>query len=103
MGHDVAVLAFPGISPFHLSVPTMVFGNLALERSPYRVRVFAVTPGAMPTSGGYDISVRHGLGILRTADTVVLPSWDLDREPPPSWSRRYERPTAEAPASSGCA
>ena len=82
MAHEVAVIAFPGISPFHLSVPTMVFGNVALEQSPYRVRVCAVTPGPMPTSAGYDISVRHGLGILRTADTVVLPSWDLDLEPP---------------------
>src|SRR4051795_12383992 len=82
MPHDVAVVAFPGISPFHLSVPTMVFANAALEQSPYRVRVCALTPGPMPTAGGYDISVRHGLGILRTADTVVLPSWDLDRQPP---------------------
>ena len=79
--HTVAVLAFPGISPFHLSVPTVVFGSVALDPSPYRVLVCAEVPGQLPTAGGYDISVRRGLSVLRTADTVVLPSWDVARVP----------------------
>lgn len=79
--HEIAVLAFPGISPFHLSVPSVVFGNAALDPLPYRVRVCAEVPGAMPTAGGYDITVRYGLSALRRADTVVLPSWDVTRQP----------------------
>jgi transcriptional regulator GlxA family with amidase domain len=81
MTHEIAVLAFPGITPFHLAVPSVVFASTALEQAPYRVRVCAETPGSMPTAAGYEITVRHGLSILRKADTVVLPSWDIDREP----------------------
>src|SRR3954454_24356298 len=75
--HEIAVVAFPGISPFHLSVPSAVFANKALAPAAYRVRVCAEQPGAMPTEAGYDIAVRHGLSALRKADTVVLPSWDV--------------------------
>jgi transcriptional regulator GlxA family with amidase domain len=84
MAHEIAVLAFPGISPFHLAVPSAVFASPALEASPYRVRVCAETPGPMPSSAGYDISVKHGLSVLRKADTIVLPSWDIEREPSPA-------------------
>ena len=83
MPHEVAVIAFPGISPFHLSAPSLVFGNAALQAhgSPYRVSVCAEQPGTMPTQAGYDISVLQGLEATTSADTVVMPSWDLDRTP----------------------
>lgn len=81
---EVAVIAFEGISPFHLSVPSLVFGNdeLRSEHEPYHVTVCAVRPGTLPTSGGYDIAVSAGLEVLETAHTVVLPSWDIDRPVP---------------------
>ena len=82
--HEIAVLAFPGISPFHLSVPSVVFGDAALGPAAYRVRVCAERPGSMPTSAGYDLTIRYGLSVLRRADTVVLPSWDVTREPSPT-------------------
>src|SRR4051794_31533374 len=81
MTHRVVVLAFPGISPFHLSVPSMVFANAAMEQAPYRVTVCAEVAGPMSTAGGYDIHVRHTLAAMRRADTVVLPSWDIGRQP----------------------
>ena len=83
--HDVAVLAFPGISPFHLSVPTLVFTAEVDGRAPgdYRVTVCAVRPGSLPTRAGYDLAVAHGLEAFATADTVVVPSWDPDLPVPP--------------------
>jgi transcriptional regulator GlxA family with amidase domain len=83
--HDVAVLAFPGISPFHLSVPTLVFTAEVDGRAPgdYRVTVCAVRPGSLPTRAGYDLAVGHGLEAFATADTVVVPSWDPDLAVPP--------------------
>jgi transcriptional regulator GlxA family with amidase domain len=83
--HDVAVLAFPGISPFHLSVPTLVFGAKVEDRAQpdYRVTVCAVRPGALPTRDGFDLDVAHGLEEFATADTVVVPSWDPDLAVPP--------------------
>ena len=52
--HEVAVVAFPGISPFHLAVPSTVFA--ARSRSAptprYRVTVCAEEPGALATDAG---------------------------------------------------
>ncbi|MEV0250725.1 helix-turn-helix domain-containing protein [Nocardia sp. NPDC050712] len=79
--HTVAVLAFDGISPFHLSVPTLVFGRIGAGRNngdpggPYEVEVCAEHPGTLRTPAGFDIQVRHGLEIFETADTIVIPSW----------------------------
>lgn len=85
MAHDVAVLAFPGIDPFHLSVPTLVFAAELDDHPPigYRTTVCAVEPGSLPTRGGFDLAVRHGLEAFAAADTVVVPSWDPDRPVPP--------------------
>lgn len=72
----VAVIAFDGISPFHLSVPSLVFGRVgAGGRAPYQVDVCAERPGMLCTPAGFDIDVRHGLDTLTRAETIVIPSW----------------------------
>jgi transcriptional regulator GlxA family with amidase domain len=76
--HEVAVLAFDGISPFHLSVPGLVFGGIGTSARPsarYRLRTCVERPGILRTPGDFDIVVRHGLTVIDTADTVVIPSW----------------------------
>jgi len=81
--HEVAVLAFPGISPFHLSVPSTVFA--ATSRSApavrYRVTVCARTAGRLTTDAGYDLVVDHGLEAMAAAETIVIPSWITSVEP----------------------
>ncbi|MGX1805132.1 GlxA family transcriptional regulator [Nocardia sp. NPDC055321] len=75
---SVAVLAFDRISPFHLSVPSLVFGRAGLStttESPYTVRVCAERPGILSTPAGFDIIAHHGLEAVADADTVVIPSW----------------------------
>lgn len=86
----VAVVAFDGISPFHLSVPCLVFGE---DRRPdgsprFRLSVCASEPGRLHTNAGFEVVTRRGLGALRTADVVVIPSWHDDGRPaPPSLLR----------------
>ncbi|MFD0362640.1 GlxA family transcriptional regulator [Nocardia sp. GCM10030253] len=76
--HSVAVLAFDNVSPFHLSVPTLVFGRVGVGgRAPYRVDVCAERPGALSTPAGFDINVEYGLEVFERADTVVIPSWPI--------------------------
>lgn len=73
----VAVLAFDGVIPFHLSVPTLVFGRVGVEGRPdYRVEVCAEHPGRLRTPAGFDIIVEHGLDAFERADLVVIPSWE---------------------------
>ena len=81
----VAVVAFDGISPFHLSVPCMVFGNdFSGEGVPhFKLRVCADKPGHLQTTAGFSIAVQHGLGVLAKAHTVVVPSWRDPMERPP--------------------
>ncbi|WP_328389033.1 GlxA family transcriptional regulator [Nocardia sp. NBC_00416] len=82
---SVAVIAFDGISPFHLSVPTLVFGRAGVGKAvdwPYDVRICAQTPGMLSTAAGFDISVPNGLEAVSGADIVIAPSWLRDAVPP---------------------
>ncbi|GAB3401839.1 helix-turn-helix domain-containing protein [Massilia agilis] len=81
----VAIAAFAGISPFHLSVPCLVFGEDRREDGIPRpdVLVCADTPGMLPTTAGFSIAVAHGLERLADAHTVIVPSWRDPLEPAP--------------------
>lgn len=80
----VAVVAFDRISPFHLSVPCVVFEDRsAMGLPPFRLRVCAAEPGPLRTDAGFRIQTRHGLAGLRGADIAIVPSWrDADERPP---------------------
>lgn len=73
----VAVVAFEGISPFHLSVPCIVFGEdyRAGGVPRFDVRVCACGTGMLATSAGFGIAAPHGLEALDAADIVIVPSW----------------------------
>ncbi|SEA18140.1 helix-turn-helix domain-containing protein [Variovorax sp. YR216] len=82
--HTVAVIAFDGISSFHLSVPGIVFGDplarLGVPR--YRLLVCGERPGLVSTMSGFDIDVPHDLSVLDEAGTVIVPAWrDPDERP----------------------
>lgn len=78
----IAIFAFPGISPFHLAVPSMVFGENREELGvpQFRTMICAEAPGLLPTSVGFHIDVQHGLSVMRQADIVIVPSWPEDDE-----------------------
>ncbi|MGJ0390072.1 GlxA family transcriptional regulator [Microbacterium sp. CGR1] len=73
----VPVIAVDGISPFHLSVPSLVWGgeSPAGEIEPWPIRVAALRAGTLRTSADFDIDVKHGLEAVRGADVVVVPWW----------------------------
>lgn len=75
--HRIAVLAFDGISPFHLSVPCLVFGEDRRELgvAGFDLRVCALETGPLRTSAGFTIDARHGLRAMRQADIVIVPTW----------------------------
>lgn len=79
----IAVLAFEGISAFHLSVPCLVFGEdrreLGLPR--LRLEVCAQERGPLRSSTGFGITPQAGLTALGQADIVIVPSWP-DSLPP---------------------
>ena len=79
----VAVVVFEGISPFHLSVPCIVFGDAQGGDSRFEVVVCAAEPGPLKTTAGFSLADLAPLAVLRKADVVIVPSWrDVDERPP---------------------
>ncbi|WP_328721860.1 helix-turn-helix domain-containing protein [Streptomyces sp. NBC_00247] len=74
--HRVVVLVRPVQSTFELGCAVEVFGT---ERSGlpqyYAFETCTETPGPVPTTAGYAISVSNGLSALQAADTVIIPGW----------------------------
>lgn len=81
----IAVVAFDGISPFHLAVPCVVFGDERPGSQTFELKVCAAETKPLQTTAGFAIAVEHGLSVLEQADLVIVPSW---REP-------GERPAAD--------
>ncbi|SEO14694.1 Transcriptional regulator GlxA family, contains an amidase domain and an AraC-type DNA-binding HTH domain [Duganella sp. CF517] len=79
----VAVIAYDGITPFHLSVPCLVFD--AGQDGGFDVRVCAADGTPLRTSAGFAIATDHDLRALDDADIVIMPSWHSDcRTAPPA-------------------
>ena len=79
----VAVVAFDGISPFHLAIPGVVFGEAPPTPNPFELVFCSAEPQPLTTSAGYRISGIAGLRALHRADVVVVPSWRNVNERPP--------------------
>jgi transcriptional regulator GlxA family with amidase domain len=82
--HTIAVLAYDGISPFHLSVPGIVFSDdlLKLSTPRYNLHVCAERIGPIRTLSGFNIDVRYDLSAVEQADTVIIPSWSAPDDIP---------------------
>jgi transcriptional regulator GlxA family with amidase domain len=80
---QVAVIAFDGMTPFHLSVPCLVFGSSLGARARFSLRVCGLDAAMLETSAGFGIRPDHGLDGLQGADIVVMPAWHDDCRPAP--------------------
>lgn len=86
MANDtIAVIAFNGISPFHLAVPCAVFGEDRRDAGvpQFKVLVCGFEKGALTTSAGFSLTGIIGMRKLETAGIVIVPSWRDPREMPP--------------------
>lgn len=81
--HVLAVLAFDQISPFHLAVPCVVFGDSHPGVPPVELLVCAAEAGPLRTTAGFSLMVQHGLEALERAQTIIVPSWRRPHESPP--------------------
>jgi transcriptional regulator GlxA family with amidase domain len=79
----IAVVVFDGISPFHLSVPCVVFGDAHPGMPPFDFKVCAAESGPINTTAGFSLELKHSLSALKTADTIIVPSWRDPAERPP--------------------
>ncbi|MEV4889457.1 helix-turn-helix domain-containing protein [Nonomuraea sp. NPDC055795] len=77
--HTVAVLAYDGMAPFELGCVVEIFGlpRPELDLPWYDLKVCAETGGPLRVVGGFTMRAEHGLDVLTSADTVIIPGTDL--------------------------
>lgn len=80
---SIAVVAFDGISPFHLSVPCAVFGEAHPGIPPFDFTVCSAEGASIGTTAGFSLLIDHDLTALEGADTIIVPSWRNPAERPP--------------------
>ena len=80
----VAIVAFQGISPFHLAVPSVVFAEGPNNKSLFDVSICSAEPQPLTCSLGYQLSGLKDLSPLQYANVIVIPSWRSPDEMPPS-------------------
>ena len=73
----VAVLAFNGVSLFHLSVPGVVLGTAqsAPDELQYEVSYCTETPGMVNCDQGIGLEVIQGLELMESSEVIVIPAW----------------------------
>lgn len=82
----IAIIAFDGIIPFHLSVPCLIFQGNARDPgvSAFDVTVCAADEGPLRTTAGFTIDAPGNFTAVDAADLVIMPSWHDDcRQSPP--------------------
>lgn len=74
---QVCIVAFEGVSLFHLSVPAMVLGG-AHEHAGgprYEISYCAAQPGTVRCDQGLTVEVPDGMVPMTRADIVIVPAW----------------------------
>lgn len=73
----VAILAFNGVSLFHLSVPGVVLNTAlsAADEPPYEINYCAEVPGVLNCDQGIGLTITHGLELMEVSDVIVIPAW----------------------------
>jgi len=78
----VAALTYDGVANFELAVLEEVFGFQRPELGDLYRFIVCAPAGPVRTSAGFTIDRPHSLRQLTKADTVIVPSWEPEHEPP---------------------
>ncbi len=79
----VAIVAVEGFSPFHYSVPCILFGETVAGEKRFDVTICAEKAGLLHSRDGFALHAREDFTAITRADIVVVPYWQhvLDRPP----------------------
>lgn len=79
----VAIVAVDGFSPFHYSVPCILFGDSVSGKKRFSVTICAETPGLLTSRDGFALNATQDFSAITQADIVVVPYWAHVLERPP--------------------
>ena len=78
----VAVVVFNEFSPFHISVPSLVFGRDTLNETLFELEFVAGEEGPILSNSGMEIHTQAKLEALDYADIIIVPYWrSIDERP----------------------
>lgn len=80
---SVAIVAYEDFSPYHLSVPCIIFGDVLPGHTLFSLKVCSATSGPIHAVHGLTLNSPFGAADLVDADIVVVPGWH-DTSVPPS-------------------
>jgi transcriptional regulator GlxA family with amidase domain len=80
---EVAIVAVEGFSPFHYSVPCMLFGDSVSETKRFNLHLCAERPGLLAARDGFALHAQDDFTALERADIVVVPYWGAVNQRPP--------------------
>jgi transcriptional regulator GlxA family with amidase domain len=78
----VAVVAFNHFSPFHLSVPCIIFGDLLHDQKLFELKIYAEESGPLRSNEGLSVQSSLSSEELAKADIIIVPSWRDPAEKP---------------------
>lgn len=80
----VALVAYPNFSPFHFSVPYLVFSAAFADGPLFELKIVSAGAKALTSERAMTVQPDGGLELAETADIVIVPGWDaLDARPAP--------------------
>ncbi|CBG87183.1 GlxA family transcriptional regulator [Citrobacter rodentium] len=79
----VAIVAVDNFSPFHYSVPSILFSDKVAAQKRFTVKICAEAPGTLSSQEGFSLHAAYGYEAINDAGIVIVPYWDdTDRRPP---------------------
>ncbi|WP_434778719.1 GlxA family transcriptional regulator [Neisseria sp. Ec49-e6-T10] len=79
---SVALVLHPNFSPFHFSVPYMVFSISLSDIRLFDLKIVSSDGKSQQAERAMTVQPDGGVELLETADIVIIPSWDELNEPP---------------------
>ena len=72
----IGLFVYPNISPFHFSIPHIIF-NIKIEDKPlFDLKVFSLDGDAVKTESAMTITPDGGVDLINDFDLVIIPGWD---------------------------
>ncbi|WP_261817824.1 GlxA family transcriptional regulator [Vibrio gallicus] len=79
----ITLVAFEGISAFHLSVPCMVFQDIFVGQPPrFDLEICTESGSQFETGSGFSVVIDQDLSAIEDADIVIIPSWPSELPQP---------------------
>lgn len=81
----VVMVLYPHFSPFHLTVPQMVFSTKVDDKALFEWQTAAVSTDWVLGEGGFAVRPDGDLALLAAADIIVIAGWhDISQPPEPA-------------------